>query len=114
MTSTARKTSKPPHPFTLNHRLQELKARFTQHRHSGITANPEGVEMIIDQIASIEELARSFMNELSAHRWNEAGRLDAQEDAVMTALRDPDGKVVLFAPPAPAFSDGDLSGGEPA
>ncbi len=79
--------------------IDDLVARLTPGIHGGRFLTAGDIEGLIDELRALRSHARALENEISALRWNEAGRRD-MEDLVARRLRNAvsqnSGNVVLF------------------
>lgn len=89
--------------------LSDLRDRLAPGAHGGRFLTAEEIVALMEELGLLTALAKRIENEISAHRWNEAGRQDREDDLTETVLRaseHPDGRVVLFPAFPRTFGDG--------
>ncbi|MEM1370601.1 MAG: hypothetical protein AAGG72_00075 [Pseudomonadota bacterium] len=79
--------------------LDALRDRLSPAVHGGRILTSAEAIALMDELAALREHARALENEVSAHCWNEAGRIDrtdAANAALLQLVTDKDSNVVLF------------------
>lgn len=79
--------------------LDSLRDRLSSAAHGGRYLTSGEAIALMDELQGLRDHARALENEVSAHRWNEAGRIDRASERDATVLHSivaDDSNVVVF------------------
>lgn len=84
----------------LSNALEDLRLRLSAGAHEGRFLTPGDVAGLMGELDEMRATARTLENEISAHRWNRAGRLDQEIACARAAQIAASDNVAVLVPRA--------------
>lgn len=78
--------------------LDDLRVRLSAGAHDGRFLTPGEVAGLMGELQELRDTVRVLENEISAHRWNRAGRIDLERDAARAAQIAASDNVAVLVP----------------